>query len=859
MGAHLTSSGVFPRLAKPLELFLVLLTLILFTTASSDDEPDIPPGCPAVVVCPVLQAPTCDTNPIKVPCEKYADFSLHLPWLRSAQFAGFYAAQEMGYWSEECLNVVLHQHSEFDSVDEEFSLRNVTATLPDYLSFFEDAVTEDKELTHVSQHFRRSGRRIITSPVFEPEKTRGARALGDLKHITFGLVDVDWPKVPPIMMGLMDLENIELQPRGFGIKELMASSDQFEPIHAMFGMSYDDVGQLLAIPVNGKLLEAGVDFQVFDPAALQISTIEGGIVVDRRWLSDATNKVTLVKFLKGMHKGWIYCRENEDACVDFVTPQGQDSALKAPQRFMMHEINKLVWPAPYGIGVHTEESLCEAAEAAALAAGIINMTVPLEGHTTNMYARAANRMLAAEGLDVEGLYYAQLRFQARLPFCLNDDGVADICKTTAQKPAQKPMPVSEPKAENTTTTEDTTTIVEVSAFIATGCVGILLLAGATFLKSRYWNNSVPDKNMMMRRTPPGMLETDHPVTLVVTDIENSTALWDAHPDDMLVAQEMHDTCLRECLEKCIGYEVFTEGDSFTVAFHEPDHALKWCSLVQQHLNSLDWPASMDSCLLAQGCRQKSFLDQGPAPLPRESRRSLPSLIARPRSRRWSGGKEPREVEKSALSLDGILERMDKEIDITEENIRRCTMDSFVSPRGDCGGLKVRMGVHTATVKDLKQHTLTNRVIYPHDLIHVTNLVQNTPCGGQVVISSDTLSALQSARDSSTYGAVIHLGAHLLEDNIAPQREASIALVSTGKSLGLDTEGGPNMASSSGYSEKAVVKELFMLVPYVLSTRVAHYPPIKSMEQLSLGYFQAPPKESITIVFFLHQRPAANQG
>jgi hypothetical protein len=38
------------------------------------------------------------------------------------------------------------------------------------------------------------------------------------------------------------------------------------------------------------------------------------------------------------------------------------------------QINKLVWPAPMGIGVHTEEGLLKT-EAAALAAGIINRTV----------------------------------------------------------------------------------------------------------------------------------------------------------------------------------------------------------------------------------------------------------------------------------------------------------------------------------------------------------------------------------------------------------------------------------------------------------------------------------------------------
>ena len=33
----------------------------------------------------------------------------------------------------------------------------------------------------------------------------------------------------------------------------------------------------------------------------------------------------------------------------------------------------------------------------------------------------------------------------------------------------------------------------------------------------------------------------------------------------------------------------------------------------------------------------------------------------------------------------------------------------------------------------------------------------------------------------------------------------------------------------------------MLVPHVMSTRISQYPPLKSIEQVSLGYFQAPSK------------------
>eukprot|EP00951_Prasinocladus_malaysianus_P026836 scaffold239268_cov36-Prasinocladus_malaysianus.AAC.1 len=78
------------------------------------------------------------------------------------------------------------------------------------------------------------------------------------------------------------------------------------------------------------------------------------------------------------------------------------------------------------------------------------------------------------------------------------------------------------------------------------------------------------------------------------------------------------------------------------------------------------------------------------------------------------------------------------------------------------GLRVRMGVHTAHVEDARRHPTTNRVIYPHGFIHTTELVQKGASGGQVVISSDTLSAI-TWNEETKYGSIVHLGSHLLEE------------------------------------------------------------------------------------------------
>ena len=80
--------------------------------------------------------------------------------------------------------------------------------------------------------------------------------------------------------------------------QLLATSQTFDPVHVISGMSYDHVAQLLATPnVNGTLFEEGVDFQAFDLED-SVFSMEDGIMVNSTWLSEFDNKVTLIKFLQ---------------------------------------------------------------------------------------------------------------------------------------------------------------------------------------------------------------------------------------------------------------------------------------------------------------------------------------------------------------------------------------------------------------------------------------------------------------------------------------------------------------------------------------------------------------------------------
>lgn len=73
-------------------------------------------------------------------------------------------------------------------------------------------------------------------------------------------------------------------------------------------------------------------------------------------------------------------------------------------------------------------------------------------------------------------------------------------------------------------------------------------------------------------------------TLLVTDIANSTALWESLPGEVMdVALRLHHACIRSVLLRYNGYESATEGDSFVLAFHGPVDAARFALTVQLQL------------------------------------------------------------------------------------------------------------------------------------------------------------------------------------------------------------------------------------------------------------------------------------
>ncbi|KAK9834423.1 hypothetical protein WJX74_001487 [Apatococcus lobatus] len=104
--------------------------------------------------------------------------------------------------------------------------------------------------------------------------------------------------------------------------------------------------------------------------------------------------------------------------------------------------------------------------------------------------------------------------------------------------------------------------------------------------------------VLYARHAPGTLKAsvmglvDDEVTLVMTDIEGSTSLWEWNDKVMDQALTIHDSILRSMLGKHYGFEVTTEGDAFTMVFHDAIDAVHWALATQIALLQAPWPSPL---------------------------------------------------------------------------------------------------------------------------------------------------------------------------------------------------------------------------------------------------------------------------
>jgi class 3 adenylate cyclase len=84
------------------------------------------------------------------------------------------------------------------------------------------------------------------------------------------------------------------------------------------------------------------------------------------------------------------------------------------------------------------------------------------------------------------------------------------------------------------------------------------------------------------------------VTFLLTDVEESTRLWEEHPEGMRQASVQHDAIIEFLTERCQGRVVRPrgEGDSRFCVFDRATQAVAAAAAIQRALHQEAWPSSV---------------------------------------------------------------------------------------------------------------------------------------------------------------------------------------------------------------------------------------------------------------------------
>jgi predicted ATPase/class 3 adenylate cyclase len=79
------------------------------------------------------------------------------------------------------------------------------------------------------------------------------------------------------------------------------------------------------------------------------------------------------------------------------------------------------------------------------------------------------------------------------------------------------------------------------------------------------------------------------VSFLMTDVEDSTRMWESDRAGMAASLALHDELCRRAVVAHDGYVFSTAGDAFAIAFGTPDAAVDAALTIQSGLSGADWP------------------------------------------------------------------------------------------------------------------------------------------------------------------------------------------------------------------------------------------------------------------------------
>ena len=257
--------------------------------------------------------------------------TIQLKWVTQAQFAGYYVAQEKGYYKAEGLDVTIKPGGPDISTPQVIAGGGadvIVDWMPSALASREKGVA----LVNIAQIFNRSGMMLTC------RKDSGIRSPSDFRGKTLGV----WfyGNEYPFLSWMSQLgiptkggsNGVTVLKQGFNVDPIFQKQ-----AHCVSTMTYNEYWQV----VDGGLSPS--ELVVYKYEDQRVATLEDGLYVLEKNLSNSAFVNKMARFLRASIKGWEFAANNPDTAADIVLENDDTGAqTEKHQRRMMREINKLI-------------------------------------------------------------------------------------------------------------------------------------------------------------------------------------------------------------------------------------------------------------------------------------------------------------------------------------------------------------------------------------------------------------------------------------------------------------------------------------------------------------------------------------
>ncbi|MGH3110487.1 MAG: ABC transporter substrate-binding protein [Gaiellaceae bacterium] len=325
------------------------------------------------------------------PAEDLTPVTLQSKWVVQAQFAGFYAAVDQGFYEDEGLDVTIRAGGP-DIVPEQVVLGGQAEFGINWLDSLLATRDQGQNIVNIAQVFARSGMTEVTwkdtglDSIASLEGKKVGVWLGGNEHKLFAALTKN---------GLDPQSDVEVVAQPFDMNLFLSRE-----VDAAAAMTYNELAQVLETenPDTGELHTLD-ELNVLRMSEQGTGALEDGVFVREDWIADSANQDVAKRFLKASFRGWIYCRDNPDDCVSIVLENGPTLG-EGHQAWMMNEISDLIWPNELGIGVMDPAGF-DLTNQIATDYEIITTPATSDAYRTDI-AEAAVAELEEDGEDVRG-------------------------------------------------------------------------------------------------------------------------------------------------------------------------------------------------------------------------------------------------------------------------------------------------------------------------------------------------------------------------------------------------------------------------------------------------------------------------